>query len=220
MTPTADPAFVAAMEDVLKVYERPYDPAYPVVCCDEASKQLIADTYDPQAVSPKQPARVDHEYKRMGVRNLFMVCEPLANWREVTITERRTMQDWARLIRQLLDGRYKDAKKVMLVMDNLNIHSPAAMYATFPPEEARRLWERLEVHYTPKHGSWLDMAEIELSVLTKQCLSRRISDAATLIKEVTAWHEDRNNKRATVNWQYTTRDARTKLKHLYPSVEG
>lgn len=220
MTPTANPAFVAAMEDVLKVYERPYDADYPVVCCDEASKQLIADTYSPQAVASGHPAKVDHEYQRMGVRNLFMVCESLANWREVTVTERRTQQDWAKLIKQLLDGRYRKAKKVILVMDNLNIHSAAALYATFPPQEARRLWERLEVHYTPKHGSWLDMAEIELSVLTKQCLNRRIGDAETLTKEVTAWYTDRNAKQATVNWQYTTETARTKLRHLYPSVEG
>lgn len=220
MSPTADPAFVAAMEDVLKVYERPYDPDYPVVCIDEASKQLLADTYVPQAVAAGQPAKVDHEYRRLGVRNLFMVCEPLANWREVTVTERRTQQDWAHLIKTLLDGRYKDAKKVVLVMDNLNIHSAAALYAAFPPEEASRLWERLEVHYTPKHGSWLDMAEIELSVLTKQCLNRRISDATILTKETTAWYTDRNSKQATVNWHYTTEAARVKLKHLYPSLEG
>lgn len=220
MTPTADPAFVAAMEDVLKVYERPYNADYPVVCCDEASKQLIADTYTPQVAVAGHPTRVDHEYKRMGVRNLFMVCEPLANWREVTVTERRTQQDWAKLMKVLLDGRYKDVQKVVLVMDNLNIHCVAALYATFPPEEARRLWERLEVHYTPKHGSWLDMAEIELSVLTKQCLNRRIADADMLTKEVTAWYTDRNSKHATVNWQYTTEDARTKLKQLYPSVES
>ena len=195
MTPTADPAFVAAMEDVLKVYERPYDARYPVVCCDEASRQLLANTYDAQAVSPGKPAKLDHEYKRLGVRNLFMVCEPLANWREVTVTERRTQQDWADLIKTLLDGRYKDAEKVVLVIDNLNIHSAAALYATFPPEEASRLWERLEVHYTPKHGSWLDMAEIELSVLTRQCFNRRISDAKTLTKEADAWYTDRNSNR-------------------------
>jgi hypothetical protein len=220
MAPTADPAFVAAMEDVLEVYRRPYDPAYPVVCMDEANKQLIENTYALVAVKPGQPNKVDHEYKRHGVRNFFLATEPLANWRMVSVTERRTCQDWAQFIRELADGRYQDATKIVLVMDNLNTHTAAALYATFLPDEARRIWERLEVHYTPKHGSWLDMAEIELSVLTRQCLNRRIAEASVLEKEVAAWVDDRNSKQATINWQFTTDKARIKLRRLYPSLES
>lgn len=220
MAPTADPAFVAAMEDVLEVYRRPYDPAYPVVCMDEANKQLIGDTYTPVAATPGQPNKVDHEYARHGVRDLFMATEPLANWRTVKVTKQRKQQDWAHFIGELVDGRYQHATKLVLVMDNLNTHTAAALYATFPPHEARRIWERLEVHYTPKHGSWLDMAEIELSVLTRQCLNHRIAEAIRLEREVAAWVHDRNSKQATINWQFTTDKARIKLRRLYPSLEG
>ena len=220
MAPTADPAFVAAMEDALEVYCRPYDPAYPVVCMDEANKQLIEDTCLAVAVKPGQPSKVDHEYKRNGVRDLFMATEPLANWRTVKITKQRKQPDWACFVRELVNGRYKDATKVVLVMDNLNTHTAAALYATFPPDEARRIWERLEVHYTPKHGSWLDMAEIELSVLTRQCLNHRIARASVLEREVAAWVKDRNDKQATISWQFTTDEARIKLRRLYPSLEG
>jgi len=208
------------MEDVLEVYRRPYDPEKPVVCMDEANKQLIENTYTAAAVAPGQSAKVDHEYKRCGVRNLFMATEPLANWRTIKITQQRKQPDWAHFIKELVDGHYKDVTKVVLVMDNLNTHTAASLYATFPPDEARRIWERLEVHYTPKHGSWLDMAEIELSVLTRQCLNHRIAEADVLEKEVAAWVKDRNDKQVTINWQFTTDKARIKLRRLYPSLEG
>lgn len=208
------------MEDVLEVYTRPYDAAYPVVCMDEANKQLIEDRYTPVAATPGHASRVDHEYIRHGVRDLFMATEPLANWRTVKVTQQRKQPDWAYFIRELVDGRYQDATKIVLVMDNLNTHTAAALYATFPPDEARRIRERLEVHYTPKHGSWLDMAEIELSVLTRQCLNRRIAEASVLEREVAAWVHARNQSKATSNWQFTTDTARIKLRRLYPSLEG
>lgn len=206
------------MEDVLEVYHLPYDPAYPVVCMDESCKQLIGEVRQPIPGKPGQPRRIDDEYVRNGVVEIFMEVEPLGGKRHVAITEHRTRKDWALQIRQMLDERYSDAIKVRLVMDNLNTHSIASLYEAFEPKEARRLAERLEIHYTPKHGSWLNMAEIELSVLKGQCLDRRISDMATIQTEVAAWEADRNNSSRNINWQFTTADARIKLKRLYPQL--
>jgi len=206
------------MEDVLDVYTRPYDPQRPLVCMDEASKQLLRDTRAPVPVQPGQSARVDHEYAREGVVNLFLFCEPLRSQRWVTVTEHRTKADWAHQIRELLDVRYADAAGITLVMDNLNTHTPAALYEAFPPAEAKRLADKLEIHYTPTHGSWLNIAEIELSVLARQCLDRRVADAATLQREVTAWYERRNRRGGRVDWRFTSADARIKLKRLYPSL--
>lgn len=217
--PKANAAFVANMEDVLEVYHRPYDEQRPVVCVDEGGKQLIGDARPPLPVRPGQPQRVDHEYARNGTANLFMVFEPLAGWRHVEVTERRTNKDFARLVRDILDVRYPSAAKVVLVLDNLSTHTPAALYEAFAPAEARRLVERLEWHYTPKHGSWLNVAEIELSVLARQCLDRRIPDLNTLRREVAAWERDRNATAVKVDWQFTTADARVKLKRLYPVLE-
>lgn len=217
--PKANAGFVAAMEDVLEVYSRPYDPARPVVCLDEGGKQLIGEARPPLPVRPGRPRREDYEYERNGVINLFMAFEPLRGWRHVEVTERKTNQDFARVVRQLCDVWYPDAEKVVLVMDNLGTHKAAALYETFEPSEARRLVERLEIHYTPKHGSWLDMAETELSVLARQCLDRRIPDQETLIREVAAWEEGRNRAVVKVNWHFTTTDARVKLKRLYPQIQ-
>lgn len=200
------------------MYHRPYDPDYPVVCMDESSKQLIGEVRDPIPGKPGQPVRVDDEYVRHGVVEIFMEVEPLGGKRHVAITEHRTRKDWAAQIKQMLDERYPDAIKVCLVMDNLNTHSIASLYETFEPKEARRLAERLEIHYTPKHGSWLNMAEIELSVLKGQCLDRRIPDMATMQAEVAAWEKERNNKTKKINWQFTASDARIKLKRLYPKL--
>jgi transposase len=216
--PEANAEFVCHMEDVLEVYKRPYNPAYPVICMDEASKQLIKETRIPLPMRPGNGECYDFEYERAGTRNLFMVCEPLAGKRYVKVTEHRTKQDWAFLIRELVDVWYPDAKKVILVMDNLNTHVPYALYEAFDPEEARRVIDQLEIHYTPKHGSWLNMAEIELSVLSGQSLDRRIGSEKDLIREVAAWQEKRNKKEMQVNWHFTTQDARIKLKHLYPSL--
>jgi hypothetical protein len=217
--PEKNAEFVAAMEDVLDVYERPYHPARPVVCLDEQSKQLIKETRTPIPAAPGRPARTDYEYERNGTANLFMLFEPLGSWRHVKVTARRTRTDFAELIRELVDVHYPEAEKIVLVMDNLNTHKAASLYEAFPPAEARRLVEKLEIHYTPKHGSWLDMAETELSILTKQCLDRRIPDMPTLIREVAAWEEQRNSAEATIQWQFTTDQARTKLKRLYPSFQ-
>ena len=217
--PKANAAFVAAMEDVLEVYHRPYDPTRPVVCLDEGGKQLIGDVREPLPVRPSRPAKEDHEYKRNGTANVFMAFEPLRGWRHAEVTERRTNRDFARVIRELLDVWYPAAEKVVLVMDNLSTHTPAALYETFEPAEARRLVGRLEIHYTPKHGSWMNMAELELSVLARQCLGRRIPDLATLRAEVAAWQADRNAAAVRVDWQFTTADARVKLKRLYPVLE-
>ena len=206
------------MEDVLEVYTRPDDPQYPLVCMDETSKQLLADTREPIPAEPGQPQRVDYEYKREGVADLFMFFEPLTGKRMVKVTDQRTRKDWAFAMQELADGRYPLAKKIVIVMDNLNTHSPASFYETFEPQEARRLTKRFEFHYTPKHGSWLNMAEIELGVLIRQCLSRRIPDKTTLTKEVKAWQIDRNAKVVKVDWRFTTADARIKLKHLYPVI--
>lgn len=206
------------MEDVLEVYHLPYDPEYPVVCMDESSKQLVGEVHEPIPCKPGQPMRMDDEYVRKGVVEIFMEVEPLAGKRHVAITERRTRKDWASLIKQMLDERYPDAIKVRLVMDNLNTHNIASLYETFEPQDARRLADRLDIHYTPKHGSWLNMAEIELSVLKGQCLNRRIADMQSVQSEVAAWETNRNNSISKIDWQFKTADARIKLKRLYPNI--
>jgi hypothetical protein len=206
------------MEDVLDVYTRPYDPKRPLICMDETNKQLLRDARPPQPGRPGRPARVDYEYEREGVANLFLFCEPLAGRRWVDVTERRTKADWAHQIKHLIDVRYPDAEGIALVMDNLNTHTPAALYEVFPPAEAKRLADKLEIHYTPKHGSWLNIAEIELSVLSRQCLDRRVPDFATLAAEVAAWQDRRTAAGGTVNWRFSTEDARIRLKRLYPSL--
>lgn len=205
------------MEDILDVYTRPYDPCRPLICMDERSKQLLRETRPPLPAVPGQPGRVDYEYQRGGVVNLFLSCEPLAGQRWVTVTDRRTKADWAQQIKELVDGRYPAAERIVLVLDNLNTHTPAALYEVFPPAEAKRLADQLEIHYTPKHGSWLNIAEIELSVLSRQCLDRRVPDWATLEAEVVAWQARRNAAGGPVDWRFTTKDARIKLKRLYPS---
>ena len=206
------------MEDVLDVYTQPYDPAYPQVCMDELSKQLVGETRVPVPPAPGQVARIDYEYVRLGVANLFIFFEPLAGWRHLTVTERRTKQDWAYAIRDLVDVYYPHARKIRLVLDNLNTHVGGALYEAFPPAEARRLLGRLELHYTPKHGSWLNMAESELSILSRQCLDRRIANPVTLAREVAAWEARRNSAQATMDWRFTTADARITLTHLYPLI--
>lgn len=217
--PKANAAFVAAMEDVLEVYARPYDPRRPQVCLDEGGKQLIGEARPPLPMRPGRPRRQDHEYRRNGTANLYMIFEPLRGWRHAEVTERKTNRDFATIIRRLVDEWYPAAERVVLVMDNLSTHTAAALYETFEPSEARRLWERLEVHYTPKHGSWLDMAETELSVLARQCLDRRVPDQATLVREVAAWEGDRNRAEVKVDWRFTTAEARIKLKRLYPQIQ-
>jgi DDE superfamily endonuclease len=207
------------MEDVLEVYTRPYDPRRPLVCLDETSKQLLRDTRPAQPPAPGRPACRDYEYEREGVVNLFLCCEPLAGQRWVAVTAQRTRRDWAQQIRHLVDGRYPDAERIVLVLDNLNVHTPGALYDVFAPAEAKRLTDKLELHYTPKHGSWLNIAEIELSVLSRQCLDRRVPDAATLAREVAAWQQRRNAAACPVDWRFTTQDARIKLKRLYPSLQ-
>jgi hypothetical protein len=216
--PDANAAFVAGMEDVLEVYQRPHDPEYPVVCLDETSKQLIAETRVPIAAKPGQRARRDYQYERNGTANLLMIFAPLEGWRHVEVTDRHTAVDYAQVLKAISDTNFPRAKKIVLVQDNLNIHRPASLYEAFPAAEARRLVERFEWHYTPKHGSWLDMAESELSVLSGQCLDRRIADKPALIEEVAAWEESRNKKHVKADWQFTTADARVKLKRLYPAL--
>jgi len=206
------------MEDVLEVYHRPHDPEYPVVCLDETSKQLIAETRVPIAAKPGRPARHDYEYERNGTANLFMLFAPLEGWRHVEVTDRHTALDYARLLKQLSDEYFPGTARIILVQDNLNTHKPASLYEAFPAAEARRLVERFEWHYTPKHGSWLDLAESELSVLSSQCLDRRIPDKQTLTDEVAAWQAERNKKHTKADWQFTTADARVRLKRLYPSL--
>lgn len=208
------------MEDVLEVYKRPFDPNQPLVCMDESSKQHIKEVRTPIPPQAGQPERFDTEYERNGVSNLFMFFEPLTGQRHAVVTDSRTAVDWAHQIRHLLDVHHPDAHKVTLVMDNLNTHAPASLYKAFEPMEARRLLERLEIHYTPKHGSWLNMAEIEFSHLNRQCLDRRIPDQQSLQKEVAAWVEKRNGNAKPVNWRFTTEDARIKLKRLYPSIDS
>ncbi len=207
------------MEDVLDLYQQPYDPDAPLVCMDEASKQLVGETRVPIPPAPGRPLRVDYEYERNGTANIFMFTEPLRGWRWTPVTDRRTRVDWALTIKELLDVHYPDAKKVRLVMDNLNTHTPGSLYEAFPPAEARRLAERLEIHHTPKHGSWLNIAEIELRVLSVQCLDRRIADKAELKQQVKAWETKRNDSTIGVDWQFTTADARIKLKRLYPVIQ-
>lgn len=208
------------MEDVLDVYKRPYNPKRPMVCLDETSKQLIGETRIPVTASPGQPARYDYEYKRNGVANLFMIFETLIGKRRVKVTERRTKIDWAYCVREMVDQIYPDAEQIVLVMDNLNTHNKSSLYEAFEPAEAKRIADKLEIHYTPKHGSWLDMAEIELGILSRQCLSRRIENMEQLEKEALAWGKNRNAKKEKVDWQFTTADARIKLKKLYPSIEA
>ena len=217
--PEANAEFVCAMEDVLEVYHRPDDPDYPQVTMDESSKQQIKEVRPPLPAEPGQAQRYDTEYERNGVSNLFLFFEPLRGWRHINVTDQRTTVDWAHQIQQLGDVHYPKAKRIILVRDNLNTHTPASLYKAFAPEEARRLWERLEIHYTPKHGSWLNMAEIEFSILSKQCLERRIPDQATLKREVATWQAERNDYAAPMQWRFTTEQARIKLKRLYPTIE-
>jgi hypothetical protein len=217
--PKQSAEFVYHMEDVLEVYKRPYDPIRPVVCLDETFKQLIGETREPLPMRPGSVERFDHVYTRNGVASLFIAFEPLRGWREITVTDRRRRVEWAEFVRSLVEGPYRGADKIVLVMDQLNTHSAASLYETFPPQEARRLAERLEIHYTPKHGSWLNMAEIELSVLARQCLSRRIARPETLEEKVQRWVEERNQRRYEVDWQFSTADARIKLRRLYPSID-
>ena len=206
------------MEEVLAVYTRPYEEQHPQVCLDEMSRQLISETRVPVPMQPGQPACYDYVYERHGTCNLFVACEPLAGKRYLQVTEQRTKADFARFIRDLVEVYYPTAEKIVLVMDNLNTHTPVALYEVFEPAEARRLLEKLELHYTPKHGSWLNMAEIELSILSRQCLDRRIGSQAELAREVAAWQAKRNGREVGINWRFTTADARIKLKHLYPSI--
>ena len=208
------------MEQVLDVYKKRFNKEYPVVCMDESPKQLIGETRLPIAMKPGKEKKVDFEYERKGVCNIFMANEPLKGTRHVEIKERKTKKDWAYFIRNLADINYKEARKITLVMDNLNTHSPSALYEVFKPEEAKRIWDRFDFIYTPKHGSWLNMAEIELNVLNGQCLNRRIDNIETVKEEVEAWCEHRNNMKAKINWQFTTKDARIKLKTLYPKLEA
>jgi len=207
------------MEDVLEVYKWPYDSERPVVCLDETSKQLIGEVAVPVPAAPGQVAHYDYEYVRNGVANIFMIFEPLAGRRQVEVTDRRTKKDYALCLRKVADELYPDAEVIVLVQDNLNTHSPASLYEAFDPAEARRLMNRFEVHYTPKHGSWLDMAEIELGILGRQCLARRIDNVEDLRRETKTWKTDRDAAKARVNWQFTTADARIKLRKLYPSIE-
>ena len=204
------------MEDVLDVYKRPYDEKRPVVCVDETNKQHIKETRKPIPAKPRKPERFDTEYERDGTSNIFLSFEPLTGKRNLKITDHRKRIDWAHFIKEMVDNDYPDVEKIVLVMDNLNTHAGASLYETFEPTEAKRILDKLEIHYTPKHGSWLDMAELELSHLSRQCLDRRIPDPQTMINETSAWCKARNEKAVKMNWQFTTEDARTKLKKLYP----
>ncbi len=217
--PKANAEFVYYMEDILGLYHKPYDPRYPIVCFDETNKQLISEKRMSIPAIPGRVARYDYEYERKGVRNLFMFFEPLRGWRHVKVTERRTKVDWAHCMKQLVDEFYPSAVCIRVIQDQLNTHNPSALYEVFEPKEARRLLDLLEFHYTPKHGSWLDMAEIELSVLSRQCLAQHIPDEGTLKRECSAWEENRNANNRKANWHFTTQDARIKLKHLYPSFQ-
>jgi transposase len=217
--PKENAEFVAAMEDVLEVYRRPYNSQRPVVCLDEQSKQLVKETRPIIPAKPGRNQRLDYEYERNGTANLFMRFEPLGGRRRVKVTDQRTKVDFAYVIREMADEDYPEAKVIVLVMDNLNTHKPASLYEAFEPAEARRLIEKLEIHYTPKHGSWLNMAETELSIVTKQCLDSRIPDVTTLRREITAWERLRNKAKSKINWQFTTHDARIKLRKLYPSIQ-
>jgi transposase len=216
--PRESAEFVSHMEDVLDVYCRPYDLRYPVVCLDESSKELHAAVHAPLPMAPGKPERIDDHYQRQGTINLFLACEPLRGWRRIKSTERRTKVDWAHFVRELVDVHYPNAARIVLVMDNLNTHRPASLYEAFEPAEAKRIWDRLELHYTPKHGSWLNIAECEFSVLSRQCTDRRFPDEQALNAAVVAWQAERNADTATVNWRFTTQDARIRLKHLYPTL--
>ncbi len=207
------------MEDVLDLYEGEYDPQYPTVCLDEKPVVLHADVHPPVPVEPGKPERVDYEYERKGTRNLFVMVEPLAGWRDVEVTEQRTMQDYAKVVRFLVDEVYPHAEYIRLVQDNLNTHPPASLYETLPPAEARRILQRVEFHYMPKHGSWLNMAEIEIAILQRNALSRRLEDEAALRRQVSAVESERNQQRRGIAWQFTSRDARVKLERLYPVKE-
>jgi transposase len=215
--PKASSEFVAHMEHVLDVYKRPYDPDYPVICMDESPKQLIRPAREAIPMQPGHPAKQDYEYIREGTVNIFMANEPLAGKRRLEVTERKTKRDWASFIKQIADENPK-AKRITLVLDNYSTHSPSAFYETFPPEQAKKLWDRFEFVYTPKHGSWLNMAEIELHVLNGQCLNRHISSKQEITEEVNGWQQARNNKNSKIDWQFTTKDARIKLKRLYPTI--
>ena len=206
------------MEDVLDLYEEPYDEQRPKVNFDETNKQLIAELRQPLPAKPGEVERVDYEYQRNGTRNLFMICEPQAGWRHIAVTAHRTMQDFARQMKWLVDEKYPEAEVIRIVMDNLNTHKPASLYEAFEPAEARRILKKLEFHFTPKHGSWLNMAEIELSVLSRQCLDRRIPDEETLKREIKAYEDRRNAAKASIDWQFTSKAARLKLHRLYPSI--
>jgi hypothetical protein len=208
------------MESVLQVYQQRYHPDFPVICLDEATKQLVRETVEPVVAQPRQPKRQDYRYERNGTANLFILCEPMAGWRHIEVTERRTAVDYAYLLKNLVDIYYPDALLITVVQDNLNIHSPASLYKAFEPAEARRILDRLEFCHTPKHGSWLNMAEIELSILARQCLNRRISEFTVLQTEVVAWEEQRNQQQTWINWRFTTTDPRVKLHRLYPSIKA
>lgn len=217
--PEENSAFVAAMEDILDVYMRPRDDDFPLVCLDEAMKQLTIEICTPIPVAKGMPARFDYQYKRNGTANMFMMFAPLEGWRHIEVTDRHTAVDYANILKDLSDIHFPGAKMITLVQDNLNTHAKASLYKAFPAAEARRLAKRFEWHYTPKHGSWLDLAESELAALTSQCLNRRIPDKQTLIEEVAAWEADRNRVKTKADWQFTTEDARNKLKRLYPQFD-
>jgi hypothetical protein len=218
--PEQNAGFVCAMENVLEVYKRPYDPKRPVVCMDEKPKQLTRETRTPIGCRQGRCERYDFEYERNGTANVFLFVEPLKGWRRVEVTDRRTRQDWAQQIRHLIDVDYRKAQKITLVMDNLNTHSPASLYEAFEPAEARRLIEKLEIVHTPRHGSWLNVAEVELAVMEKQSIGGRVPDAIVLTERVKAWEHDRNSAKRKVNWHFTTADARIKLRRLYPQIQA
>lgn len=208
------------MEETLDLYATPYDPQRPQVNFDESSKQLIKETRTPPPVLPGQPERFDYEYERNGTRNLFLFVEPQAGWRHIEVTERRTALDFAHQMKWLVDERYPEAEVIELILDNLNTHKPASLYEAFEPAEARRILRKIHFHYTPKHGSWLNLAEIEFSILQRQCLDRRLGDEPTLKQEIASWEERRNEQKATIDWRFSLDDARTKLKRLYPSTSS
>jgi hypothetical protein len=217
--PEADAEFVACMEDVLEVYERPYDPNHPVVNMEEQPVQFVKEVRQPLETAPGRPRRYDHEYERAGTASVFLFTEALAGWREVSVRPQRTAVDWAQELAALLEGRYAQAEKVIVLCDQLNTHTIGSLYKAFPPEKARRLAQRIEIHYTPKHGSWLNIAECELSVLTRHCLRNRTPSQRALVRKVTPWARDRNARQRGVDWHFRTKDARIKLKRLYPEVQ-
>jgi len=217
--PECNSEFVANMEKVLDVYKRPYDEDNPVVCMDESPKQLISEARPSSPMKPGQESRRDYEYIRHGMVNIFMANEPLKGNRMVEVTKYKTKKDWAKFVKRIADELYPSAKRITLVMDNFKTHVASALYETFEPAEAKRIWDRFEFIYTPKHGSWLNMAEIELNVLNSQCLNRRIDNMEEIIRQTSAWQRDRNNRDAKINWQFTTKDSRIKLKRLYPSIQ-